>query len=84
MTRGKKTTKSAKSGLDKSTTMHDSLVSVMSQEFRRNSQLTIRIPRRIRDALDAQASREHRTVADVVNNMLEERYPALAARISRR
>lgn len=56
----------------------------MPQELLRNSQLTIRIPQRIREALDAQASRERRTVADVVNRMLEEHYPVPASRGSRR
>jgi hypothetical protein len=46
----------------------------MSQEPRDN-QLTIRIPQRIRDALEAQATHERRTVADVINNLLEEHYP---------
>lgn len=47
---------------------------VMAHEAR-DHQLTIRIPQRIRDALDAQADRERRTVADIVNNLLEEHYP---------
>jgi len=42
----------------------------------RDHQLTIRIPQRIRDAIDAQADAERRTAADVINNILEERYPA--------
>lgn len=51
----------------------------MSQELR-NHQLTIRIPQRIRDEIGAQAEAERRTVADVVNNLLEERYPASVAK----
>lgn len=42
--------------------------------------MTIRIPQRIRDAIDAQAEVERRSVADVVNNVLEARYPAPAPR----
>lgn len=40
----------------------------------RDHQLTIRIPLRIRASLDEQAERERRTVADVLNNLLEEYY----------
>jgi predicted HicB family RNase H-like nuclease len=47
----------------------------VSQEPR-DYQLTIRIPRRIRAALKAQAEHEHRSVADVVNNILAGRFPA--------
>jgi len=47
----------------------------VSQEPR-DHQLTIRIPQRIRAALDAQAALERRTVADVLNNLLEAHYPA--------
>jgi hypothetical protein len=47
----------------------------VSQELRDN-QLTIRIPQRIRDMVEEQAARERRTVADVINNLLDERYPA--------
>ena len=46
----------------------------MSQELR-DHQLTIRIPQRIRDALEAQATRERRSVADVANNIFEQHYP---------
>lgn len=42
----------------------------------RDYQLTIRIPRRVYDALETQANHERRSIADVVNNMLEERYPS--------
>jgi hypothetical protein len=55
--------------------MHDIVGQRMSQELR-DHQLTIRIPQRIRDALEAQADEERRTVADVINNLLEEHYPA--------
>jgi len=41
----------------------------------RNHQLTIRIPRRLRRALDQEAERERRTVADIINIVLEDRYP---------
>jgi hypothetical protein len=41
----------------------------------RNHQLTIRIPRRLRQALDEQAARESSSVADVLNNLLALRYP---------
>jgi hypothetical protein len=50
----------------------------MSQE-RRDHQLTIRIPQRIRDAIGAEAEAERRSVADVVNNILAGRFPAPAA-----
>jgi predicted HicB family RNase H-like nuclease len=42
----------------------------------RNHQLTIRIPRRVRRAIDARAERERRSVADIVNNILEQHFPA--------
>ncbi len=41
----------------------------------RDHQLTIRTPRRIREALEKQATTENRTIADVVNILLEKRYP---------
>jgi hypothetical protein len=63
--------------------MQDNTTSSMSQELR-DHQLTIRIPQRIRDALDAQAEAEHRTVADVLNNMLAKLYPISATADSRR
>jgi hypothetical protein len=50
----------------------------------RDHRLTIRIPQRIRDALEAQATRERRTVADVANNLFEAHYPASASRERRR
>lgn len=51
----------------------------------RNHQLSVRIPQLLYVALKEQAERERRTVADVVNNMLEERYPSvLKGRVSRR
>ena len=62
--------------------MHDN-GTAMSQE-RRNHQLTIRIPQRIRDAIAAQAEHESRSVADVVNNVLAERYPDPASKERRR
>lgn len=40
----------------------------------RKHQLSVRIPRQIYAALKKQAESERRTVADVLNNMLEERY----------
>jgi hypothetical protein len=54
--------------------MQDNAASSMSQELR-DHQLTIRIPQRIRDALDAQAEAERRTVAAVLNNILAKLYP---------
>jgi hypothetical protein len=68
--------------LDKCTATHDNVVRV-SQEPRDN-QLTIRIPQRIRDAIDAQAEAERRTTADVVNNILEEHYPVTSREKARR
>lgn len=53
---------------------HDNVPQFMAREPR-DDQLTIRIPLRIRATLEAQAARERRTVADVVNNLLEEHYP---------
>lgn len=47
----------------------------MSHELR-DAQLTIRIPRRLRNAIGAQAEAERRTIADVLNNLLEDRYSA--------
>jgi hypothetical protein len=41
----------------------------------RDHQLTIRIPKRMRAALEIEATHERRTVADVVNDMLAARYP---------
>ena len=59
------------------------MVSLMSKE-RRDHQLTIRIPQRIRDAIGAQADKEQRSVADVVNNVLTAQYPAPAPKERRR
>src|SRR5262249_36096914 len=42
----------------------------------RDYQLTIRIPRRVYDELESEANRDHRSIADVVNIMLEQRYPS--------
>lgn len=41
---------------------------------KRDEQLTIRIPKRLREALDREAEADRRSVADVVVNMLEDRY----------
>jgi uncharacterized protein (DUF1778 family) len=43
---------------------------------RRDNQLTIRIPRRIRAELEAAALTEGRSVSDIINNALAARYPA--------
>jgi len=42
--------------------------------------MTIRIPRRIRDAIEARAEREERSAADVVNKILAESFPAVSAK----
>jgi hypothetical protein len=55
----------------------------MMQE-RRNHQLTIRIPKRIRVAIDAQATREQCTVADIVNHLFAATYPARVPKERRR
>jgi predicted DNA-binding protein len=54
--------------------MHDN-VTLVAQEHR-DHQMTIRIPQRIRDLIDAQADNERRSAADIVNNILEEHYSA--------
>lgn len=41
---------------------------------KRDHQLTIRIPKRLREALDREAEADRRSAADIVVNMLEERY----------
>jgi predicted HicB family RNase H-like nuclease len=41
---------------------------------KRDHQLTIRIPKRLREALDREAAADRRSVADIVVNMLEDRY----------
>jgi len=41
---------------------------------KRDHQLTIRIPKRLREALDREAEADHRSAADIVVIMLEERY----------
>lgn len=51
----------------------------MTRELRRH-QLSVRIPVRLYQALEAQAEQERRSVADVVNNMLEEKYPSTPAK----
>lgn len=58
-------------------------ISSVAQEPRDN-RLTIRIPQRIRDALEAQAKDERRTMADVINNLLGERYPVVSREKTRR
>jgi predicted HicB family RNase H-like nuclease len=55
----------------------------VSQELR-DRQLTIRIPQRIHDAIEAQADAERRSVADVINNALEKLYPPPAPTVERR
>jgi hypothetical protein len=42
---------------------------------RRDYQLTIRIPKRIRAAIGAKAEGEQRSVADIVNHILAEIFP---------
>ncbi len=41
---------------------------------KREAQITIRIPQYLRDALDAEAARERRSIADLVIFALEDRY----------
>jgi predicted HicB family RNase H-like nuclease len=41
---------------------------------KRDQQLTVRIPKRLREALDREAEADRRSVADVIVNMLEDRY----------
>ena len=41
---------------------------------KRDHQLTIRIPKRLREALDREAEADRRSAADIVVIMLEERY----------
>jgi hypothetical protein len=41
----------------------------------RDYQMTIRIPTRLYQALEKQADVERRSIADVVNNVLEKVYP---------
>jgi hypothetical protein len=50
-------------------------MTLVSQE-RRNHQLSIRIPRRVWEAIEAQAERERRTASDVVNNIFAGSFPA--------
>jgi len=50
----------------------------MAQEPR-DHQMSIRIPRRIRDALDGQAKHERRSAADIINNLLADYYPPRAS-----
>jgi hypothetical protein len=56
-----------------------SLRAVGQRSNRRDHQLTIRIPQRIRDAIAAQADAERRSLADVLNNIFEELYPSVGA-----
>jgi hypothetical protein len=62
--------------------MQDNAETSVAQQ-RRDHQLTIRIPRNVRAALDAQAERERRSVADVVNHIFE-KHLATASQRSRR
>jgi hypothetical protein len=41
---------------------------------KRDHQLTIRIPKRLREALDREAEADRRSAADIVVNLLEDRY----------
>lgn len=50
------------------------LMSSMSPEPR-DSQITIRIPARVRDAIEQEAERDHRSISDVICMMLNHRYP---------
>jgi predicted DNA-binding protein len=50
----------------------------MSRE-RRDCQITIRMPKRFHKALEAQAEAERRTVADIVNNLVEAHVPGILA-----
>jgi hypothetical protein len=47
---------------------------VLRRAEKRDHQLTIRIPKRLRDALAREAEADRRSVADIVVNMLEDRY----------
>jgi hypothetical protein len=46
--------------------------------------MTIRIPQRIRDAIEAQADAERRSAADIINNVLEKLYPTPTPAAERR
>lgn len=50
----------------------------------RDCQLTIRLPQRIRDAIDREAEASMRSAADVVVLALEERYGAKQTRTRRK
>jgi hypothetical protein len=41
---------------------------------KRDHQMTIRIPKRLRDSLNREAEEDRRSVADIVVNLLEDRY----------
>lgn len=43
----------------------------------RDHQFTLRIPTRIRKALEQEAERERRSIADLINLILEDRYAKL-------
>jgi hypothetical protein len=73
----------APSALDIHWVTHDNVTLLVTQEPR-DHQLTLRIPQRIRKALDAQAKAERRSLADVLNNLLIERYPTVPLRKKRR
>jgi len=68
--------------LDKRRAIVHDIGTRVSQEPR-DHQLTLRIPQRIRDAIDAQAARERRSVAAVINNALEKLYPPAPAVVKR-
>jgi predicted HicB family RNase H-like nuclease len=51
----------------------------MSSEAR-DHQLTIRIPKRVREALKIEAACQQRTIADIVNDMLAYRYVGVSLR----
>ena len=47
---------------------------------KRDHQLTIRLPKRLRDSLEREAEADRRSVADIVVNMIEDRYAKRARR----
>lgn len=49
---------------------------VTKTKEQRDHQLSIRIPKRIRDALEVDAEHERRSIADIINILLEQRYAA--------
>lgn len=58
--------------------MRDNVTHAMAQEPR-DHQMSIRIPLRIREALNAQAKQERRSASDVINKLLEGCYPPRAS-----